>query len=79
MRGIAEVTYQAAWSPEGEEVTVIQNVRAGVSGPCGDYPAATLDEAVRVLAENVYHPAGKWTETRLGQYWADLVFVGVSR
>ncbi|MFJ2244832.1 hypothetical protein [Streptomyces sp. NPDC087862] len=74
-----KISYQAAWSPEDQEVTVIQNIRAGVSGPFGDYPAATLDEAVRVLFENGYHPVGEWEETRFGEHWADLVYVEVPR
>ncbi|UFQ16443.1 MULTISPECIES: hypothetical protein [Streptomyces] len=71
-----EITYQAAWTPEDQEVTVIQNIRAGISGPFGDWPAATRDEAVRVLAEQGYHLAGPWTETRSGDHWVDLVYIG---
>jgi hypothetical protein len=75
MNGIPDVTYQAAWTPEDQEVTLIRNIRAGISGPFGDWPAATLDEAVRVLAEAGYYPSGQWQETRFGAFWADVVHI----
>ncbi|MEV0445317.1 hypothetical protein AB0I84_07370 [Streptomyces spectabilis] len=71
-----EITYQAAWNPDEQEVTVIQNVRAGVSGPFGDWPAATRDDAERTLMEQGYSPAGEWQETRYGGHWVDLVWIG---
>ncbi|UQI44610.1 hypothetical protein M1P56_09755 [Streptomyces sp. HU2014] len=76
VNGIADVTYQAAWSPEEQEVTVIKNVRAGISGPFGDWPAVTQEAASQVLAQEGYHVVGAWVETRTGQRWANIVFIG---
>ncbi|MER5441103.1 hypothetical protein [Streptomyces sp. NPDC002790] len=71
-----EISYQAAWNPEEQEVTVIQNVWAGVSGPFGSWPAATRAEAEDVLLRQGYAPAGQWKETRYGGHWADIVWLG---
>ncbi|MCM1967771.1 hypothetical protein [Streptomyces sp. G1] len=68
-----EITYQAAWTPEDQEVTLIQNIRAGISGPFGDWPAATRDEAVRVLAAQGYLLTADWTLSPRGDHWADLI------
>ncbi|MEY9842482.1 hypothetical protein [Streptacidiphilus sp. EB103A] len=62
-----DATYNAAFDADAREVTVIRDVRGGISGPVGDYPAATLDEAVRVLFDLGYTPCGPWTPYSYGR------------
>lgn len=70
-----EVRFSAGWS-DGE-VTVIRDVRAGISGPFGEYPAADLAEAEAVLRAEGYALAGPWTEHTNGHF-APLVRVPVA-
>lgn len=68
------VKYQAAWSPTDAEVTVTRDVHAGVCGPAGTYPAATLAEAEAALFAAGYLPADTWQAPRYdgGAHWVLL-------
>jgi len=75
--GRPEVTYQAAFTAEAGEGTVIRDVRAGVSGPHGDFPADTLEAAERVLFNAGYLTASPWSEpTSSGDRWCLLTRMG---
>ncbi|EST18063.1 hypothetical protein [Streptomyces roseochromogenus] len=65
-------TFQAAFTPAEQEVTVIRNVRAGISGPYGEYTAGTLEAAEQALFNAGYLVAGPWKSTRNGDQWCDL-------
>lgn len=58
--------YSAGWS--GGEVTVIRDLRAGVSGPDGTYPAATLDEAEAALGARGFALTGPWEKHSNGHF-----------
>jgi hypothetical protein len=66
------VTYQAAFSPDEQTVTVVRDVWAGVCGPAGDYPAADRVEAAAVLFAAGYLVAGAWTVSSIGDHWVAL-------
>lgn len=68
--------FSAGWS--NGEVTVIRDVHAGISGPFGDYPAADLEEAEKVLRANGYALSGPWSEHANGHF-APLALVPVER
>lgn len=71
--GQAEVTYQAAFNSEENEVTVVRSVRAGISGPFGDYPAGDLDAAERALFDAGYLVTSPWGELTVnGSRWCTL-------
>lgn len=65
-------TYQAAWNPTEGTVTAIESIPAGISGPCGTYPATSREEAATVLFAAGYLVAGAWTVSGLGDHWIDL-------
>lgn len=68
-----EITYQAAFTPDTREVTVIRSIRAGISGPFGEYPADTLGAAERALFDAGYLVSGPWSEpTWNGSRWCGL-------
>ncbi|MER8103216.1 hypothetical protein [Kitasatospora sp. NPDC094016] len=54
------IRYSAAFNPAEHEVTILRDVRGGVSGPFGDHPAATLADAENVLNQLGYAPATEW-------------------
>jgi N12 class adenine-specific DNA methylase/cell pole-organizing protein PopZ len=66
------ITYWAAWFPADKEVTVIRDVRAGVSGPHGTYPAASLADATRALAGAGYRILGDWVRDVKGNHACGL-------
>lgn len=75
--GQPDVTYQAAFTPDAGEVTVIRDVRAGVSGPHGDFLADTLEAAERALFNAGYLIASPWSEpTGSGDRWCILTRMG---
>jgi hypothetical protein len=66
-------TYQAAFNPGEQEVTAIRNIRAGISGPCGEYPAETLEDAERALFDAGYLITSPWGDpTGNGSRWCSL-------
>lgn len=67
-----QVTYTAAWSPEDNEVTVVRDIRAGICGPIGEYPATSRVEAAEALFAAGYLVDGDWTVSRLGDHWVTL-------
>lgn len=66
------VTYEAAWSPEEGTVTLIRNIRAGICGPFGEFPATSREEAAAALLAAGYLVAGVWDEAASGSHWIDL-------
>ncbi|MGA5822199.1 hypothetical protein ACPC54_30570 [Kitasatospora sp. NPDC094028] len=54
------IRYSAAFTPAEHEVTILRDVRGGVSGPFGDHPATTLADAENVLNGLGYAPATEW-------------------
>ncbi|MER6912210.1 hypothetical protein ABT354_11100 [Streptomyces sp. NPDC000594] len=56
-------------------MTLIQDIRAGISGPLVSLPAATQDEADSVLNERGYYRLDNWERVSLGDHWADLVHI----
>jgi hypothetical protein len=66
------VTYQAAWTPQDQEVTVVRDVYAGISGPFGSYPAANREEAAAALFGAGYLVDGSWKVSSLGDHWVPL-------
>lgn len=75
--GQPDVTYQAAFTPAAGEVTVIRDVRAGVSGPHGDFAADTVEAAERALFDAGYLIASPWSEpTSNGDRWCILTRMG---
>lgn len=68
-----QATYQAAFTPDSQEVTVIRDVRAGISGPYGEYPADTIEAAERALFDAGYLVTGPWGEpTSNGDRWCSI-------
>ena len=71
--GQPDITYQAAYSAEDQEVTLIQDRRAGVCGPLDDFPAHSLQAAERSLFDAGYLLASPWGErTSNGDRWCRL-------
>lgn len=71
-----QATYQAAFTPAEQEVTVIRDVRAGISGPYGEYPADTIEAAERALFDAGYLIAGPWGEpTSNGDRWCPITLM----
>lgn len=68
--------FSAGWS--GGEVTVIRDIRGGICGPFGEYQAADLAEAERVLRANGYALSGPWAEHTNGHF-APLVCVSADQ
>lgn len=74
--GQSDVTYKAAFNVEECEVTVVRDVRAGVSGPFGDFPADDLQAAERALFDAGYLVASPWGElTVTGSRWCTLTLM----
>lgn len=67
------VKYEGAWNAE-DGVTVVRSVYAGVSGPCGEYPAVTLMEAEQALFAAGYLVSGHWSHPHYdgGSRWTML-------
>ena len=70
-----EVRYEAAWTPDEQSVTVVRSVHAGISGPFGDYPATSREDAVVALRQAGYLVVGPWVVSSLGDHWTDLAHV----
>lgn len=68
------VVYDGTWSEDEGVVTVIRTVLAGVSGPHGDYEAASLDEAADALFAAGFLVCGEWKEPEYecGSWWVPL-------
>lgn len=66
------VTYEAAFSPEDRDVTVIRSIHAGISGPAERLPADSIKAAARALFDAGYLTASQWTESRCGDHWCAL-------
>ena len=66
------VTYQAAFSPEDGTVTLIRDVRAGICGPWGEFPATSREEAAAALFAAGYLVAGVWDVASSGDHWVTL-------
>lgn len=56
--------FEAAWSPEEGEVTIICDRWAGVCGPAGSYPAKSRAEVAKVLFAAGYLVSGSWWNAR---------------
>ncbi|PVC80590.1 hypothetical protein DBP19_36240 [Streptomyces sp. CS090A] len=69
----ANVTYEAAFTPADEEVTVIRSARAGVSGLSDEFDATNLETAERALFNAGYLLASPWSEpSSNGDRWCTL-------
>lgn len=78
MNGITadRISFSAAWTPQDNEVTVVRDVHAGISGPFGSYPATSRAEAAQVLFANGYLTCGDWKIARSGDHWVSLTHMG---
>ncbi|GGX51477.1 hypothetical protein [Streptomyces noursei] len=71
-----DVTYQAAFNAENGEVTVVRNIRAGISGPFGEYPVDDLEAAERALFDAGYLVTSPWGELNVGgSRWCRLTLM----
>ncbi|MFJ5121918.1 hypothetical protein [Kitasatospora sp. NPDC088548] len=76
-----EPRYTAYWDETEQEVTVVQSIPAGVSGPFGIYPATSLDTATDVLFDNGYmvvqdNVISAWSPTANGDQFCRLMYMG---
>lgn len=63
-----QVSYEAGWNAEDQDVTVIRSIHAGISGPAETFHAETRDEAERKLFNAGYLVSGEWSEHVTGWY-----------
>lgn len=69
-------TYQAAFNSEDNEVVVVRDVHAGISGPYGEFAADSLEAAERVLFNEGYLVSSPWGETTAnGDRWCTLTIL----
>ena len=68
------ITFEASFSGDSAEVTVIVNRYAGVCGPSGVYAAETIDAAEAALFAAGYLVTSEWTAAKYGDsLYADMV------
>lgn len=66
-----DVRYTACWRPGNDEVTIIRDLYAGISGPIGFRAAHSREEAARMLFEAGFLTGDDW-KVRLGAHWVTL-------
>lgn len=68
-----EIKYQAAFNAEDGEVVITRDIRAGISGPFGEFAADSLEVAEHVLFDAGYLVTAPWGETTVnGDRWCTL-------